>query len=451
MPIGTYPDRHPALCQPPGQPLCRRTERWGAIKGVFRSSTFCALALLASGLQASPAPQPLTGESAPAPLAGYFRSVIDEAPAVAAARAAVAEAEAAGRAAGRPLYNPELELEVESAAEESAAVGIQQTLDWSDRRAAGREAAEAELRARRADLREARVALAGELLDALIALRTAEAKAALADRRLRLMEQFQALAERRSRAGDLGAVELELAVLTLSQARMEAALASAEVAVARQAVSAITGEGGPWPALPDEPPEVRSEALQATQRALLLPRVVALRERVGAAGAEVELRRRERRPAPTVGLRGGMEGDSGLIGLSLSVPLYVRNDYSAEVEVAASARLRLEAELHDVVRRAVSAMESSLANYRLVASAWKAWRDSGLASLTAQIRLLQRLWSNGEIDTTDYLVQLGQSLDTRVSALELRGRLWQAWGELLVTSGEVERWLGLPPIEGSAP
>ena len=138
MPIGTYPDRHPALCQPPGQPLCRRTERWGAIKGVFRSSTFCALALLASGLQASPAPQPLTGESAPAPLAGYFRSVIDEAPAVAAARAAVAEAEAAGRAAGRPLYNPELELEVESAAEESAAVGIQQTLDWSDRRAAGR-------------------------------------------------------------------------------------------------------------------------------------------------------------------------------------------------------------------------------------------------------------------------------------------------------------------------
>jgi len=38
-------------------------------------------------------------------------------------------------------------------------------------------------------------------------------------------------------------------------------------------------------------------------------------------------------------------------------------------------------------------------------------------------------------------VQLKQALDTRTSAIEQRGRMWQAWIDWLLASGEVGNWL----------
>jgi cobalt-zinc-cadmium efflux system outer membrane protein len=55
---------------------------------------------------------------------------------------------------------------------------------------------------------------------------------------------------------------------------------------------------------------------------------------------------------------------------------------------------------------------------------------------------LWRLWEAGELSTTEFLVQLRQTLDTRESALELRETLWRAWLEWLIASGQIESWLG---------
>lgn len=57
--------------------------------------------------------------------------------------------------------------------------------------------------------------------------------------------------------------------------------------------------------------------------------------------------------------------------------------------------------------------------------------------------MLRRLWEAGEISTTDFLVQLRQTLDTRENALDLELAMWRAWFEWLAASGQVEAWLGL--------
>jgi cobalt-zinc-cadmium efflux system outer membrane protein len=57
--------------------------------------------------------------------------------------------------------------------------------------------------------------------------------------------------------------------------------------------------------------------------------------------------------------------------------------------------------------------------------------------------VLRRLWESGEISTTDFLVQVRQTLDTRENALELESTMWRAWFEWLAASGQVEAWLGL--------
>jgi cobalt-zinc-cadmium efflux system outer membrane protein len=58
------------------------------------------------------------------------------------------------------------------------------------------------------------------------------------------------------------------------------------------------------------------------------------------------------------------------------------------------------------------------------------------------VSLLERIWQAGEMSTADYLVQLNQTLDTRTNALEVQGRLWTAWADWLVASGQADAWLG---------
>ena len=56
---------------------------------------------------------------------------------------------------------------------------------------------------------------------------------------------------------------------------------------------------------------------------------------------------------------------------------------------------------------------------------------------------MQRLWESGELSTTDYLVQLQQTLDTRWNALDLELTMWDAWFEWLAATGLADNWLGL--------
>jgi cobalt-zinc-cadmium efflux system outer membrane protein len=69
---------------------------------------------------------------------------------------------------------------------------------------------------------------------------------------------------------------------------------------------------------------------------------------------------------------------------------------------------------------------------------------TGQDSVESQTDVLRRLWQAGEISTTDYLVQVRQTLDVRARALGLREALWRAWFEWLRASGKIDEWLALP-------
>ena len=70
-------------------------------------------------------------------------------------------------------------------------------------------------------------------------------------------------------------------------------------------------------------------------------------------------------------------------------------------------------------------------------------KTGGQHRLKGRIALLKQLWKAGEIGTTDYLVQLQQTLDTQVSAAALRAAVWDAWIRWLSASGQIEYWLGI--------
>jgi len=173
-----------------------------------------------------------------------------------------------------------------------------------------------------------------------------------------------------------------------------------------------------------------------------LPEILAAQRRVDAAEALVDLREREQRPDPTLSLRGGREADSTLVGVNLSVPLYIRNSFKFEVSAAVAERDQAQQIVDDLLRRAYARLISASERYQLSRDAWQGWEQVGQRSLQRQGDLLQRMWEAGELSTTDFLVQLRQTLDTRESALDLKLTLWRAWFEWLAASGQVDQWLG---------
>ncbi len=410
----------------------------------------CGLVLLLGSLFVTPwaalaaEANPVIQTGADPALIRFVQSVVESNPRVQAARAALDASGAFRDAASRPLYNPELSLDAENSDTDTRALGISQTLDWGGKRKARTAVAESDRLVVEAEYLAARWAVTIELLDGLAQHQTGVERETLAESRRQLMQDFADLAQRRFDAGDLNQVEFELAKLASTEARIQKATAGAGLAEARQAVRNLTPRSATaeWPALPAAMPTLPHSASDPQSLVLALPEVLAVRRQVESADAVVELRRRERRPDPTLSLAGGEEDGETLVGVNITIPLFVRNRFSYEVTAALAERSQAQQIADDVMQRAHARLTSAAERYELSRGAWSDWELTGQASLTSQSDQLKRLWEAGEISTTDYLVQLRQTLEVQESALDLREALWRAWFEWLRASGQVDAWLG---------
>ena len=70
-------------------------------------------------------------------------------------------------------------------------------------------------------------------------------------------------------------------------------------------------------------------------------------------------------------------------------------------------------------------------------AAMNRWQHASKHSLDGGIELLNRLWSAGELSTTDYLVQLKQRIDSQIAGQELNGKAWQMWFSVMEASGQL--------------
>lgn len=405
-----------------------------------------ALALATSVAVAAPPP---LDDKAPPALRDAVRDVWNRNPAVRAADARLDAAQAHTQAAGRPIYNPDLELTAENADVDTRSVGLSQTIDWSGKRRARETAATAEQRAANAERDEVRQRVALEWLRGFAAYQSARERATAGAQRADLLAQFAALADRRFRAGDIPVLERDLATLALQEARAQQAELAAEQAKARQLLSAVGGNSATLPPLPDALPAT-ADSTFTTAQLTDLPTVRRAQAEVEAAQARITVAERDRRADPTISLTGGQVTDGPyrdrLIGVTVRLPLFVRNSYSAEVSAARSSADAADANQRDVLLRAGADAEAASTSFNALRDAWLAWQQSRAPSAAERAALLQKLWEAGEISAAEYLVQLKQSVDTELSAMSLRARVWDAWADWLAASGGLAAWLGLDDV-----
>jgi cobalt-zinc-cadmium efflux system outer membrane protein len=363
---------------------------------------------------------------------------------VQAARADLDAAQARARAAAQPLYNPSLSLDAENADANRRTAGISLPLDLSGKRRARASQGEADLLAAEAGYNLLRRDVATRWLKAWSTAALAARQSELGQRRLALMLRFDDLAAQRLKVGDISSPERDLAGLALGEAQVQQATLAGNEAAARAALLAISGDQ--LTALPPLPKGMSPAAGSVTPLPVdELPELRQARAQQASAEAGVQVARRARIPDPTLSLTGGQVRSGPrtdqVIGVSVSIPLPVLNTGRAEVD---AARAEADAAAAGVRSRQFvlrAGLQEAQARYAALRGATEAFRSGRAAAFEDRTALLEKLWRAGEISTSDYLVQLKQSLDTALSGQELESQTWQTWFDYLTAAGRLTDWL----------
>lgn len=399
----------------------------------------CSLTVLWAG---SVAAQPATNPA----LSQYLGAITETHPALQESAARLRAAQAQAEAFSKPVYNPDLVLEGEDAAERAYAIGIDQTLDFSGRRKARTRQGQAELDAARYEYALARSAVLANALRGLAAYNTQRSLTALSDQRLQVMERFANVVDRQRQAGETGLLDWQLAQQALAEAVAQQSNILAQASESEEALQQASRMPLPQaPALPALPqPEIL--AMDTGQRVDQHPSVRLAVAEEQTRSAAVGIAESERGIDPSIGLRAGREEgaeNANLFALELSIPLFVRNNLRAEVLQAMEEQSAAQAQAQNVRESTAIVLQAAAQRYRNRYTAWQRWQtlsEAGAQSLEA----LDKVWQVGEINTTDYLVQLKQRLDTQAAGLELQAAVWESWVDWLDAAHAWDDWLTLP-------
>ncbi|NID03445.1 TolC family protein [Luteibacter jiangsuensis] len=410
-----------------------RTAPWGA-----------ACVWMAASAIASPSPTNVAGPPAALGLRNAVREVWAASPDLQAADAERLAAQARARAAAQPVYNPSLSIEGENADVDRRTAGASLTLDVSGKRRARMSEGDADVRAREAAYALERRRVALDWLKAWAVAALSREQVALGRRRVELMRRFDELATERLRVGDISSPERDLAGLALGEARIQQAALETQEAAAVAGLAALGGTPQPLPELPrDLPPPATDVLPVATPERLESLQADAEQQRANAAVAVAD---RARRPDPTLSLTGGRVRSGNrtdrVIGIGVSIPLPVLNSGRYDVEAARATADAAFAGRRSAALRSDAQLAQARTTYEAVRHAAEGFRAGRAGAFDDRARLLDRLWQAGEIGTSDYLVQLKQSLDTELAGIALESQTWQAWFDYLAAAGRLTGWLG---------
>ncbi len=394
-------------------------------------------------LVASPLAQGAPRADDPLVLTRFLQTVLDDNPKVLKAKAALDEGIANERDYSRPLYNPSLDLDHERSNIETNTIGLSQSIDWKGKRRTRTKIGGLKRQVAEIKYHLVQLQIGIELLTAIANYQKNAELFKLAKKRLRLMAKLKSLAILRHQAGDLSPVEKDLTNLAFIDAQMKKNQAKVDLLHIEQSLINLVGRKlVVWPHIKQQViPRVDSSAFISEKALYTLPNIKVAQLNIQIAQNQINLQVKRRSGDPTIGIRAGEEGRDKLTGFTLSIPLNVRNTGKAKVLAANALHIQAQREGEQAMRNAKSSIRSSEQGYHLTLNAWTAWKKSGRISLSRRYRQLQKLWQARELDTTNYLIQVNQTLEAESSGIKLKNQLLISWTHWLKATAGFSRWL----------
>jgi outer membrane protein TolC len=381
---------------------------------------------------------PLLGHTETTSWGAWLASQIQQHPDVAAARKQLVSSNANAEAAEQPLYNPELSTDLERNGEENNyQVGVQQTIDWWGRRGVRQQQADYLRSAAEARHQLYVLDKTAEALAAMVEWSAAKRASTIAQVQEQQLNTLLELVEKRQQAGDLGGIDAELTFLSLSKLLAQVAEAESAWQKAEAEVQELLAEWSPEKGgVPDNfwPSEV---SVTPDKTFLKHPSVASAHGRWQSLKKEAEMVSRAARAEPTVGINAGRDGEENVVALSFSIPLNVRNNFSAATRAAEETALEAEAHYQAIYRKQRFHWRAEHAAWQRYERQFRRWQMLVKGRVENSAELLQRQWHTGDLSTTDYLLALNQRAESLLAGIELEKQTRLSLTEVLRHSGSL--------------
>lgn len=383
--------------------------------------------------------------SEPSYWASWLQSQISEQPQIVAARATKAAGLASAQSQRQALYNPELETEYEREGEQNNyRIGFQQTIDWWDKREVKeRQSGQVQREAEQSFVYAQQLQTA-KALEAIVQWQGAKQRAKLALEQEEQLDTFLSLLHVRQKSGDVGQLDAELAVFSLSKKLSEAAQAQAEL----RNVEAILTEYLPrWRDVQLQVPDVfwslQQRFSEQSDEVLLLehPLLELAKSQWLQLQQQAQLTQRQNKADPTVGVNIGKDGGENVIGMNLSIPLTFRKNITASNQVALQQSMAAEANYYAVKRKQTFSMLAAKQSLMEYEQRYSRWSDLLQTRRHKIDDVLERRWSSGDLSTTEYLQALEQRNAGLVAGIELEEQFQLASINYLFQAGQISNAL----------
>lgn len=361
------------------------------------------------------------------------------------------QAELAIQAADRAVYNPELGLNYQNADTDSYSLGLSQTLDWGDKRGVATKRAELEAQIMFADIGLERNQMLAERLLALAEQAQSRKALTFAEQQLRFTKAQLGIAKQRLAAGDLSNVELQLMQLELATNTADYALAEQAALVADGKVIELLGDNNL--AFSEFIKEIHffvTQAKQAPAHELgtsksTLPALASAYQQVLLARVNAMQVKADTSADPTISLAAEKEGTDNKLGVGVSIPLQVRNNYS-ELQAVADKGIAI-AEQGYLARERVLTTKQKQFLYALprLLERYQDWRELVQVSGAKAAKSLSQQWQAGDVSTSEYLQSRRQLAASYLVGLNLETAIYQSWLTWMGESGQL-----MPFLDGSA-
>lgn len=268
---------------------------------------------------------------------------------------------------------------------------------------------------------------------------------ALAGEALELNQSLFRAAERRFQAGDIPELERNLVELDVARARAGAAEARSSVARSAARLTRLMGRttgvivaaaGEPMPASPAG--DLGALVARAAERR---PELEAARLAEAGFDSELDLRRREIVPNPTVGVAlehepaRASEASRTLLFARVSFPIPVWDRKQAEIRAAESGRGVAAASRYAVERQVAAEVASAHAALAAARSSLEAFTGA-VPKVERNLALLEKAYASGQVSLPELLAAKDRAFATRREIVEAQASLARAFHELRRAVGE---------------
>lgn len=347
-------------------------------------------------------------------------------------------AQAKSDAARRPIYNPELSSEYERTGDSNNfRIGVSQSIDVWDKKSAYAQQAALEEAVAIAAYEQRLQSLFAEALTAVANWQAAKAQLVLITEQQQRLDRLMSLLNKQQQAGELSSLDAELTFFALSEGIARVASAKAELHKAELAILSLLPEWKPSSSLvPANYWQLRDGALSAPDLHRH-PLVKLAKARWQLSQQQVELTRLNAKSEPTVEFSGGRDDGNNLVGLSLSVPLNLRNNFSDDIRASQHLGLQAEADYQAAFREKKLAFAQADIIWQSLYNQQQQWQSQAQSRIENAAGIFELQWQQHDLSTKDYLHALNQRANSLLSAIKLQQQTRLAFIQRQLQAGQL--------------